>query len=244
MKKPLFCIMLVFGLTFGEMADQSFLSIKESQFVNPDMAVTEFVNGLKNSSLEQMFSTCAFNEMSELYDFRKFSLRLNAFSPQTWKAPSINSMYIGLNKIDAMNSMARQIKILTYSLLFDADFDLSIKAPFDEEEIQKTLNELNVDRLKNIEYVRSDFSVKRFEKNERYLKNSKDQAAPLGAEDSTERLVLIKFENSYYTFGIHLLKYNGFWKIDILSSPLVGTDISGKVSKTTLDEYNNIINSE
>ena len=236
-------MVLLLGFVFGEMADQSFLSIKEDQFVNPDMAVVEFVNGLKISSLEKIFSTCAINKISELYDFRKFCLRLDAFSPQTWRAPSINPMYIGLNKIDAMNNIARQLKILTYSLLFDPNFDLSTKGPFDEVEIQKTLNELNVDRLKNIEYIRSDFSVKRFEKNERYLKNSKDQAAPLGAEDSTERLVLIKFENSYYAFGIHLLKYNGFWKINILSSPLVGTDISGKVQKITLNDYNNLLNS-
>ena len=242
MKRIIVCISLLFTVISCVFAEELNFGIKEQQFEKIDDVVNEFVLGIKNANIQKIYSVSAVNEMAESYSFDKISRRLDAINPIMWKAPNIDDVYISINKIDFMSLIARQTKVLIYSLLLGNQADGTTISPYSEDESKEILEKLNVKRLNSLEYIRSDFPVKSLENNERYIKNSKAAALPLGADTSTERLVLVKFEDKYYFFGLHFLRYNGFWRIDALNSPLAGTEISGRVVYTSEDDYMKTIN--
>jgi hypothetical protein len=236
-------LVILFCLSFIS-AEDSFLLVKEKEFTTPELATMEIVNGIKNANIKQIFSACAINEVATKFDFKKYGIMVGSFAPLTFKAPSTNEMYIDINKLDIMYYIARQVKMLSYSLLIDGLLDTKPRFPFDGAAATKVQSELDTSRLKKIIYTRSDFPSKKFEHNESYINKLNELAANYGAEEATERLVLISFENHYYVFGIHLLRYGNFWKADFLNSLMAITDVSGLAEITTLANYINSINDD
>lgn len=76
---------------------------------------------------------------------------------------------------------------------------------------------------------------------ERNQENWNRTAAYYGADELTERVVLLLFEGDYYYVGFTLLRYGENWKISNASSALGNTNPLGAPQKITEEEFAELI---
>jgi hypothetical protein len=75
----------------------------------------------------------------------------------------------------------------------------------------------------------------------KYMENAAKMAKIFGADESTERVVLVSLDQNYYYLGFTLLRYGGNWKISGRNSHLANTDALGTPQKTTAEDFENMI---
>ena len=80
--------------------------------------------------------------------------------------------------------------------------------------------------------------------NPKNLENESKLAIIYGADESTERVALFLFEQNYYYLGFTLFRYGENWKISDQISQLAGTNILGAPQKTTVVEFDNLVNND
>lgn len=216
---------------------QALPPVREVNFTQVDDVVSTFVQGLKNQDLEMILSVSAVNEMAEGFDFVQYCQRLNAVNLLVWKAPSTSSFYKQINRLDFTAALARQVRNLAYSLVSDEEISGQTVMPTGEGFFEKVQRGLDPSALSGLTLIRSDFPRKSIEKTDRYLKLAVDQARPFGAQESTERLVLVERSGITYVFGLHFLKYGKYWKIDVLCSYLGSLPATGTAEKKERSSY-------
>ncbi len=209
-------------------------SIYEKSFATPESAITYFMKSLKNNKISNAFKACAVNDYSKKYNFKAFSRRLDSISYLQSMAPSEYELYVELNKIECLARIGKQIKLFYYSILSSENDLLDTKTKPTNDQIEKFIQTVNPKRLSVLEVISIDKPL--LIDDERYKSNAAASAQCFGANDVTERVALLKFNNDFYILGFHLYKFGSSWKIDSLSSPLANTPMYG-VKKIALNEY-------
>lgn len=209
-------------------------NIYEKSFATPEKAITYFMKSLINNKVSNAFKVCAVNDYSEKYNFNAFSKRLDSISYLQSMAPAEYQLYVELNKIECLARIGKQIKLFYYSILSGENDLIEPKYTPSDGEIEKFIQAVDPKRLSVLEVISIDKPL--LVDDERYKKNASASAQCFGANDATERVALLKFNNDFYIIGFYLIKYGSSWKISSLCSPLANTPMYG-VKKITLNEY-------
>jgi hypothetical protein len=98
------------------------------------------------------------------------------------------------------------------------------------------MNEVDPTRLSGLEVKEMGLPNPEVMSSDRYKENALKIAAVYGADDSTERVVLLSFEENEYMLGFTLLNYGENWKISSVSSAIAATKVWGEAVKTTKAE--------
>ena len=193
------------------------------EFNTPEAAIEYFIKSVKNNDIYDAFKACAVYEYSENFDFSKYTEYIQAMILGYSPAPSGNEIFTQINIIDRMYTLSSQIKYLCYSLLSEEIADGNIIFPENDQRVSAFIQSLDTSRLSDLEIVEIKIPFPDVITSERYNAFAEKLAACFGADTATERIVLYRFEGSYFASGFHLLLYGDNWKIDGLNSAVAGT---------------------
>jgi hypothetical protein len=206
-------------------------------FSTPEDAITAYFKGVTQGDFSQILQASAMNEISERFRFDLSIERLRAFLPFENYAPADYAFYVELNRAQIASSIARQVKILAYSLLSTQDIDYSRVTQMDLDTAVSFMAEVDPARLAQLEVRDIRPPNPAILSSDRYKENAVKIARVYGADDSTERVVLFAFEDHDYMLGFTLLSYGENWKIISASSPIANTSALGNPVKTTIEEF-------
>jgi hypothetical protein len=226
--KMLICLLvLVIPLALSQ-ADV--FNISEQNFVTPEAATQHFVSSIAKNNV-----AFAINEYADTFDFKAHANHLQSINIYRGLAPTDYNMYKQLNRLELLSKYAFNIKLFTYSFYSSEPLDGSIiPLQGEPERLETFVNSVNPEQLGNLTIERA-FRINAL--SDRMKQNWQAQAAPVGADEVTEMVVLYNLNGSYFLGGFSLLRYGENWKISGLSSVLAGMESLGGVSVTTPSEF-------
>ncbi len=213
----------------------------QSVFKTPEEAITAYLKAVVQGDMNKILETCAIDEMSKNFKFDLLVDWLGAFLPLQSLAPSDYPFYVEQNKAQVTAEISRQVRFLMYSLLTDDRVGDGMTVPMDIEAARSLMKAVDPAKLAGLEVKKIAFPSKTY-MNDRYLKSAAKRAAVYGADEATERVVLFSFGQDYYYIGFTLLRYGENWKISSQSSALANTSATGVVQKTTVEDFETMIN--
>jgi hypothetical protein len=217
--------------------------INDVVFKTPEESITSYMEGVAQGDLGKILQACAINEISENFKFDLYIERMQALLPQT-QSPSDYPFYAELNKVQLSSQISNQVKFLAYSLLStEAVGEINV-IRMDEEQANKFTKEIDPQRLAQLKVEKIGLPDKALMTGDKYLENATKIARIYGADESTERVVLFSFEDNYYLIGFTLLRYGENWKISTQTSAIADISGAGIPKKTTVDEFEGMINGE
>lgn len=204
-------------------------------FKSPEEAVTHYLGGVAQNDVRKIFQASAVNEMGGNFKFAAYAERLRVINP-TYLSPSEYPFYAEINKAQLSSQLLNQVKNLSYSLLSDEQTGGGI-IQADAERVGRFVKDVDPRRLSKLEVRKIDLPNKKVMAEAGYLENAARIAAAYGADESTERVALVSFEQKYYYLGFTLLRYGAGWKIANQVSQLAGTSALGEAQQTTEEEF-------
>ena len=203
----------------------------------PEDAVREYLAGVAEANAERILGASAIDEAAMGFDFEGNVEALRAFLPFQSLAPSDHPFFVDANRAQQTYRILLAVQMLAYGLLAGLEIDGAAIAPVDREWAGTFVSQLDPSRLADLEVVDVRFPNAEFEADERYLDNAAAQAARYGADELTERLALVSFEDGLYAVGFTLLRYGDDWKVISQVSPLAGTSAMGTATPTTVEDF-------
>jgi hypothetical protein len=219
--------------------------VHEMVFKTPEEAIIHYFEGMAQADTDKIFQTCAINEMSEKFRFDLYTERVRALMPILSLSPTDYPLYVETNKIQRSAQIFNRVKIFAFSLLSSEEVGEGKTIIIeDAERINNFMQDVDPRRLAQLEVEKIGLPDEALMNSDRYLKNAAALASIYGADESTERVALFSFEQNYYYLGFTLLRYGENWKISDQFSPLAGTNNSGAPEKTTVEEFEGMINGD
>ena len=134
-------------------------------------------------------------------------------APGQFLSPSDYTFYSELNKMTVSSQILNQVKFFAYGLLSSEKVDDgSLILNMDTERVNKFIKDVDPRKLSNIEIKKISLPNKTLMNDPKYIENAAKSASLYGADESTERVALFSFEQSYYYIGFTLLRYRENWK--------------------------------
>jgi hypothetical protein len=213
-------------------------------FATPEAAITAYLDGVAGNNVEKILQAAAVNEMAAGFHIDRQVERLGGvLNPFMDLAPSDYPFYVDMNKVQLASRILNQVKAFTYSLLSDVKVDGTLVLNVNADAVATLTKAMDPQRLAGIKVERIDIPAKTLMNDPKYISNATKSAAVYGADESTERVALFSFEGNDYVVGFTLLRYGDTWKVSNQSSPIAGTSVFGTATKTTVDDYQNLIGS-
>jgi hypothetical protein len=206
-------------------------------FSTPEDAITYFFEGMTEGDFSKILQASAIDEISENFSFDQSIERLQAFIPVQSYAPTDHAFYVELNKAQSVSRIASQVKIFAYSLLSTQVVDYAQTTLMDGATAVSFMNEVDPSRLAALEVQEIQLPNPTIMSSDRYKENAVKIAVVYGADNSTERVVLLSFEQNDYLLGFTLFQYGESWKIFTVSSPIANTSALGEAVKTTKEDF-------
>ncbi|MBN1679777.1 MAG: hypothetical protein JW966_05760, partial [Anaerolineae bacterium] len=212
-------------------------------FKTPEEAITFYMQAVAQGDVPKIMQACAINEMSEKFRFDLYIERLRALHP-TAPAPSDYPFYAEMNKAQLSWQILFQARNLAYGLLLtEKELVEGYTVLMEPEGATQFINEVDPERLAQLQVTKIGVPNPELVSSERNQDNWNRQAQIYGADELTERVVLLLFEGNYYYVGFTLLRYGENWKISNAASLLAGTTSLGVPQITTEEEFQELIGS-
>ena len=223
------CVIAVFELSAQAPA------AAEKDFESPEAAIAHFIGGLASNDFHKALQACAIGSQAAAFDFKKLARRLDAIVWTSMLAPSNHALYVRLNEAELISRIARQVKFFCFSLLSEeVDFFAMVPQPSDER-LDGFLKASNPARLSTLKIVK--IGAPAVLKQTKIRNTLMESAKSYGAQDSTERLVLLEFEQKTFGEGFQLFKYGRAWRINSLSAPILNTAASGAAGRVSAEQF-------
>lgn len=210
-------------------------NFSELDFETPQAAIEHFVNAIAQNDLPQALQAFAINDYADSFNFTAMSERLGAIDMYRGLAPSEYDMYAQLNRLELLSTYAFYIKVFCYSFYASEPLDGSIIRVQDEpEKVAAFIASVTPEQLADLT-INKAFQLIILPG--RMKETWQKQNLPIGADESSEVVVLYELNGQYFLGGFHLLRYGKNWKIDGLYSLLAGMTNDGGVTKMTVTEF-------
>jgi len=204
---------------------------------SPEAAVELYIKGLREASLETVFSACACKEAADGFKLPAYTDYMGVFIPHLFNAEPNSDFYRSINRSILESKIAEQVKIFSWTLLFDGELDLSNPHITDPVIMDSLKQGFDASGLRDIKLLSIDFPHDSLADNERNLKNWRRNATFYGAEEYTERVALFSFRDAQWYSGFTLVRYGSAWKVLAMVSTLGNTSAFGEPCRTTVDSY-------
>ncbi len=215
-------------------------------FKTPEDAITYYLDGVAQNDISKILQACAINEMAGEFKLDLDVERLGGVMvPGQILSPTDYTFYSEINKMTVSSQILNQVKFFAYGLLSSEKVDDgSPILNMDTGRVNKFIKDIDPAKLSGLEINKISLPNKTLMNDSKYIQNAANYASVYGADKSTERVVLFSFEQGYYYIGFTLLRYGENWKIISQSSPLAGTGVLGTPQKTTVEEFDSMINGQ
>lgn len=210
-------------------------------FKSPEEAITFYMQALAEGDVVKMMQAFAVNEMSENFRLDLFINRVQAIFPSMAAPSSDYPFYVEMNRAQFSWEILFQTRNLTYGLLASDKELFNTTVKMDAEGATAFIQEIDPARLDQLEVVKMGIPEPELAQSERLLANWDIQAQIYGADEFTERVVLLQFEENYYAVGFAFLRYGEDWKIRGLNSALSGLNSLGAPQQMDEDEFQELI---
>jgi len=212
-------------------------------FKTPEDAITSYLEGVVEGDVDRILQACAIDEVSEDFQFDVWVEWLGGMYLQESLSPVDYPLYVEINKVQQTGRILQPVRDLVYSLLagetLGSGFD---RVEMDRRDADRFVEDVDPERLRSLEVEEIDIPIPEQMESDRYQEHAAELASIYGADEMTERVVLVSFEDEYYILGFTLLRYGESWKISTQSSALAGIG-SGMVQETTEDEFESLTES-
>jgi hypothetical protein len=206
-----------------------------ADLASPDEAIAAYLAGVATADLGAIRATLAAPDVAEHLDFVAMAGRVGAWGP-SMMGPSAGALFTGLNRLHQTAQVLGQTRILVYSLLTDIELDGTM-VQVDEAWAGAFVAALDQSRLAGLTLVAVGFPGAALATDQRVLDNFAALAAVWGADELTERVVLVVFEGATYAIGFTVVRYGRQWRISSQSSALAGTSALGAALPTTAEHF-------
>ena len=206
-------------------------------FSTPEEAIVEYLAGVADQDVQRILGAVAIDEVSEGYQIAGVIDRLGAFFPVTMPAPAEYPFYADINRAFNTNGILRQALMLSYSLLSDVELGGEPITGVDAQWGAGFVDDVDPSRLSSLKVVDIRPANASIMSSDRYIEIVARQAALQGADELTERVVLIEFEGDLYGLGFTLARYGDSWKVYSQHSALAGFQSSGAAVPTTVERF-------
>jgi hypothetical protein len=210
-------------------------------FATPEDAITFYLEGVMQGDVSHIMQACAVTELSENVRFDlwiDFVGYLTSVSP----APSDYPLYVELNEGYYSWQLLQQVRNIAYRLLAnETDVTTGRTTAMDLEGATQFVAALNPERLAGLEIVTMGLPDPELAANERTVNLWTRNAQIYGADEYTERVVLLLFEGNYYYIGFTVMRYGDTWKISDAASPLGNALLSGTLEEITREDFQALI---
>lgn len=208
----------------------------ESGPKTPEDAVAAYLEGVAHRDFAAILAATAVEEMSAGFDFVAFVDRLrslNAMAP----APGADPLYLEINRAAFTAQIARQVQFLAYGLLTSTPITEGRTAPMDRTGAEQFARAVDAAQLAGIALVAVAVPKPAVINSERYRANAVKIAGVYGADESTERLALVRLVGRHYAIGFTLLRFGETWKVSSQSSPVAGTNALGAPIPSSPEDF-------
>lgn len=246
---PKFILVLLLAFLLGSLVGKGAKvtaqdSVNNESFNTPEETITFYMQAVASAEVPEIMKAIAADEMSENFRFDLYVDRIRSLNPQS-PGPSDYVFYEEINKAQFSWQLLFQTRNLAYGLLATEKGLVEGMTLFLEpEEFAMFANEVNPERLAQLEVVAIDVPYPEIVETERLQEIWNAQARIYGADELTERVALLLFDEEYYFVGFTLLRYGEDWKISIVSSALSGTSALGAPLQTTEEEYQDMVDGD
>ena len=236
----------VIGTPMTAAPSQTPVQAVEVTFKTPEDTIKYYFDGVEQNNLNKILQACAINEMAEKFNFASQVERLGGvMSPGQFLSPTDYTFYSEINKVTESSQILHQVKFFAYGLLSSEKVgDSSLILNMDPQRVNKFIKDVDPRTLSTIEIKKISLPNQTLMNDPKYIENAKKSAILYGADESTERVALFSFEQSYYYIGFTLLRYGENWKISSQSSPLANTNVLGTPIKITVEGFDSMNNSQ
>lgn len=240
MRSVVLALLLIVALLLPNAVGQS--PGAEAAFGTPEEAITHYLDGVARNDVDQILQACATHEMAEGF---AFALQVEMLGGMMilgeFLSPAETPFYAELNRMKVSARILNQVNLLTLSLLSSEEISPVPIPGVDSERVARFVRELDPMRLAGLEIVSIGRPDEALMDSPRYLEHAARFAGIYGADEQTERVVLLSFEERLFVIGFTLLRYGESWKIGSQSSPLGRTEADGTARESTLEEFEDLI---
>jgi hypothetical protein len=212
---------------------------RTSTFATPEAAVTHFVQRMAAADLDGALEAFAVDEYAAHFDFAKQARRLGSFMAGYLPAPARYRLYRRINALEAMRDAANRSLHFAVQLVVD-ESELTRSGPgMPDPRARAGVLATALAKIQPLRLVRIDQPRKSITRKPETLALFRDQAAPDGADDATERIALLELAGQHYQCGFRLFKYGNTWRIKDLTSYFASEAHSGLfgVEKVTPEAF-------
>lgn len=236
--------LLVVGCSGGSSGGSTVTSTAAAHFKTPEQAITTYLDGIAHSDLDKVLSACALDELSKGFKFDLYTQNLGGAQLPLTLAPTAGPFYVEMNRYQVTSQICVQVKCLTYGLLTlssDEADNLGTFMLMDANRISSFTKDLDLNRLTGLKVVQTGSPSIGGADTAKAQGIMTRNAAALGADEETERAVLLSFEGNDYSVGFTLLRYGDGWKVYQQRSSLLNTDPYGLPHKTTVQDFQSLL---
>jgi hypothetical protein len=211
-------------------------------FKTPEEAITYYFEGVVQTDVDKILQACAVNEMGENFRFDLYTERLKALTPYFSLSPTDYPLYVEINKAQRAAQILNRVKMFAFSLLSSEPVGEGKTILIDAERTKNFIRDVAPNRLAQLKVEKIVLPNETLMNSGGNQKHATMLANFYGADETTERVALFSFEQNYYYVGFTLLRYGENWKIGDQVSLLANTNNIGSPEKTTVKEFEDMIN--
>jgi len=227
MKKTLAVVLVVLMLFSLMFAASGCSMFRGKGFSTPEDAIEAFFKALKKQDLDGMIACTNIDPYLENFSMEDYCDTIGAFSALHSIAPTEYELYKDIMRAQIISGFASNIKIMSYSLLYDEiDAELITNyIPTDDLDIDDLIEEVDPKPLETLELIRIDVNNEDLQTDKKYQKSNAVKIC--GADSIAERIALIEVDGDLFYKGFTLVEYDGKWYIRGFSAVLFGEDSLG-----------------
>lgn len=225
-------------------AQQPFPALPEEAYATPEAAITAYIEGIAAADLGKAFAACATQSYGEGYDVREWVALMQHYRVGSDLGPSDYDLYGDLNAMMQLGMLAGQTKVFVECLTAGSKSQeaatLQAKGGWSGEEspgesMEAYFGWMNPDGLQLA--VEEIITPPILDPATAEVTDVLDRNAKLaGAEESTQRVVILNLGDQRAICGFQLLRYGDDWKIASHGSPLLNIVSTGYTLLVTPEE--------
>ncbi|MCZ7449935.1 hypothetical protein O8B93_20335 [Agrobacterium rhizogenes] len=208
-RSVLFSIIFLAGVTVAGFWSSSG---KAADLTTPEKAISAYIDAVAHQDFKAIIAATATDKMSAQFDFVAFASRLQMLSASSAMPPT-DPLFIEINRAKFTSQISQQVQLLIYGLMTKDDFVNNNTMRIDAAGAGDFASMVRADRLKGLSLVKVGIPNPEMMNNKIHQANMALIAGNNGADEMTERVALLSFEENQYAIGFTLLRYGEDWAV-------------------------------
>ena len=195
--------------------------VTEVGFDTPEEAVIFYLEGLRDSDLNQMLSAFAIETFVENYDFEELIERVKSYHPaMDVRMPNANEFVESMNVVQRLGTV--NVNIISKYLTLTQDMDFVLMMPYiirDPEEVsgfllqfERNLDSPDLESIEIIGFIPPE-SLHEFYLDEGNQMHIERHAELFGVDEIANRIVVFQMGRHQYMLFVEVGNYDGQWHL-------------------------------